>query len=163
MTFWTRSGCRTSSNASWPNSPADSSVRFPAPIRRSSTPWWNLTSLMFSKGISIESLANHPERWITRSEVTTKCEVAHATILGAATLAHHQEDLPPDRALAVQQPHELRAVEPKGHDSGLRHHSRRPRSPVDDRDLPEVVAWPDRPPPAAVHEHLGFAEQDQVE
>ncbi len=67
-----------------PNSPADSSVRSPAPMTRSNTPWWNRTSLIFSSGISIDRFDSHPERWMSRSEVTTKCEVSHRTIRGAA-------------------------------------------------------------------------------
>jgi hypothetical protein len=46
---------------------------------RSKTPWLNRTSLIASSGISIEDLAIHPCRWITRSLVTTKCDVAHRT------------------------------------------------------------------------------------
>ena len=49
---------------------------------RSNTDWVNLTSLMFSRGISMDRLANQPDRWIRRSVVTTKCEVAHRTTAG---------------------------------------------------------------------------------
>src|SRR5581483_9661069 len=79
MVFWTASGLRMSWNVSLPRSPADSMMRSPAPMIRSNTPWWNRTSLIASSGISIESFAIHPCRWMIRSEVTTKCEVRNRT------------------------------------------------------------------------------------
>src|SRR4030095_2315182 len=60
---------------------AELMIRSPAPIIRSNTPWWNRTSLIASSGISIERFAIHPSRWMTRSDVTTKYDVSHATNL----------------------------------------------------------------------------------
>src|SRR5512132_2354746 len=70
-----------SPNTSRPNSLAELMMRSPAPIIRSNTPWWNRTSLIASSGISIERFAIHPSRWMTRSDVTTKYDVTHATNL----------------------------------------------------------------------------------
>src|SRR5919106_4573088 len=52
--------------------------RLPAPTRRSNKVWVNVTSLIRSSGISIDRFASQPERWITRSVVTTKCDVIQA-------------------------------------------------------------------------------------
>src|SRR5918999_557563 len=75
MSFWTPSGPRMSEKRFCPYSPPDSMTRSPAPTTRSRTLWRNLTSLIRSRGISIEDLAGHPDRWMTRSEVTTKWAV----------------------------------------------------------------------------------------
>src|SRR5918999_1457018 len=75
MSFWTSSGPRMSEKRFCPYSPPDSMTRSPAPTTRSRTLWRNLTSLIRSRGISIEDLASHPDRWMTRSEVTTKWAV----------------------------------------------------------------------------------------
>ena len=46
---------------------------------RSTTDWRKRTSLIFPSGISIDSLAIHPERRMIRLVVSTKCEVTHRT------------------------------------------------------------------------------------
>jgi len=74
--------------------PGDSIVRSPAPIIRSNTDWVKRTSLMFSSGISMDFLANQPERWMSRSVVTTKCDVAHATIRRRASMRKRRTPTP---------------------------------------------------------------------
>jgi hypothetical protein len=66
-------------NSSRPDSLADWMISVPAPIPRSKMVCRNRTSLMASSGISIDRLAIHPSRWMTRSLVTTKCDVSHHT------------------------------------------------------------------------------------
>ena len=60
-----------------PNSEADEIRSVPAPTIRSQIPWSNRTSLIASRGISIDRFAMNPSRWITRSVVTAKFEVSH--------------------------------------------------------------------------------------
>ncbi len=72
-----------SSNVSVPRSDADEIISEPAPTIRSKIPCSKRTSLIASRGISIDRFAMKPWRWTTRSVVTTKFEVNHQTTLGS--------------------------------------------------------------------------------
>ena len=64
-------------NRLWPSSPPDSISRSPAPRIRSSIPWWKLTFITRSSGISMPDLEMIPWRKMIRCEVITKFVLIH--------------------------------------------------------------------------------------
>ena len=121
----------------WPDSPADSMTRSPAPITRSMMRCPNVTSLIVSSGISFERFAMTPERVITRSLVSTNSVKRHRIAGTNASGIHRTNAIPtigdPDLVLNV-------AAGLHPHDAGHDRDDDRPQDRLEERDpvRPEV-------------------------